>query len=53
MTGSEVYKLQCGGCGEDVTLPATDGQHACPRCGAALRIHWNAERHRFARGGEQ
>lgn len=41
---NENYKLECQQCQRTVTLPARDGQHACPSCGATLCIQWSAAR---------
>ena len=42
--GREVYKLDCSACGRTVTVPASDGKHVCPNCGAALQIDWHNAR---------
>lgn len=44
MSGGEVYKLDCHGCGHTVMSAATREQkdRTCPRCKAILRIEWNA-----------
>ena len=46
---SETYKLDCVACGHTVTVPATDGNHPCPNCGAVLHLAWQAERRAFDR----
>lgn len=42
MTGAGNYKIECNSYSHTVQLSAVDGQHNCPRCGAVLRIEWNA-----------
>ena len=49
MTKSEVYKLDCAACGRTVNVPAVDGEHSCPNCGAGLHLAWSAERATFGR----
>jgi len=41
------YKIECHACGHTVTLPAVDGAHNCPSCGAVLQLAWSAERASF------
>jgi hypothetical protein len=45
---SEVYKLDCYGCGHKVTVAPVEGAQPCPLCGAMLRIAWNVERQKAA-----
>jgi hypothetical protein len=42
-TGAGLYKLDCQLCELTVTVPPTDGVHACPSYDAVLEIHWSAE----------
>jgi predicted RNA-binding Zn-ribbon protein involved in translation (DUF1610 family) len=44
MMECEVYKLDCGACGETVQLPSRAGQAHCPNCGSTMRIEWHGAR---------